>query len=224
MGSEMCIRDRPYIRPLSNIATVIYFKNFGKRYNNGEKSRERFSELAKLFDKSELAAELLAKRDARLVSLKMQLHEAYQGQALPTVEFVVPDSANPAKSGDFLLFGENSMPFYAAKALGLEVVSAQKNDQFGLAQLSSVQLNDLTQGRSMSVCRFYLSSYVTSSRALPSGSWGEQLGRDCVVDMDYQNAFGGVMSIQYLAESLVCLLYTSPSPRDLSTSRMPSSA
>ena len=28
----------------------------------------------------------------------------------------------------------------------------------------------------------------------------------------------------YFAASIVCLLYTSPSPRDLSTSRMPSSA
>ena len=28
----------------------------------------------------------------------------------------------------------------------------------------------------------------------------------------------------YIVRSLVCLLYTSPSPRDLSTSRMPSSA
>ena len=31
-------------------------------------------------------------------------------------------------------------------------------------------------------------------------------------------------SINELAESINCLLYTSPSPRDLSTSRMPSSA
>ena len=28
----------------------------------------------------------------------------------------------------------------------------------------------------------------------------------------------------YVTENMVCLLYTSPSPRDLSTSRMPSSA
>ena len=30
--------------------------------------------------------------------------------------------------------------------------------------------------------------------------------------------------IELIARSLACLLYTSPSPRDLSTSRMPSSA
>ena len=32
------------------------------------------------------------------------------------------------------------------------------------------------------------------------------------------------LSIQHTSASLICLLYTSPSPRDLSTSRMPSSA
>ena len=32
------------------------------------------------------------------------------------------------------------------------------------------------------------------------------------------------MSLREAAEALSCLLYTSPSPRDLSTSRMPSSA
>ena len=34
----------------------------------------------------------------------------------------------------------------------------------------------------------------------------------------------GTPQIDYLDPFLICLLYTSPSPRDLSTSRMPSSA
>ena len=33
-----------------------------------------------------------------------------------------------------------------------------------------------------------------------------------------------VLAIAEAAQNIVCLLYTSPSPRDLSTSRMPSSA
>ena len=36
--------------------------------------------------------------------------------------------------------------------------------------------------------------------------------------------YGDPVFVQRYAESLDCLLYTSPSPRDLSTSRMPSSA
>ena len=47
--------QRSLIKSLSNLGTVIYFKNFGKRYNNYQKSRERFLELAKLFDKTQLA-------------------------------------------------------------------------------------------------------------------------------------------------------------------------
>ena len=35
---------------------------------------------------------------------------------------------------------------------------------------------------------------------------------------------GVVISVDFFGQSSTCLLYTSPSPRDLSTSRMPSSA
>ena len=51
--------------------------------------------------------------------------------------------------------------------------------------------------------------------------------------MNCANAIGGDVDVAVLADSAgdiaaaaatVCLLYTSPSPRDLSTSRMPSSA
>ena len=38
------------------------------------------------------------------------------------------------------------------------------------------------------------------------------------------DAGDGTTTATVLAQSIVCLLYTSPSPRDLSTSRMPSSA
>ena len=192
--------QRPFIRPLSNIATVIYFKNFGKRYNNEEKSLERFTELAKLFDKSALAKEKLAERDARLAQLKNKLHDHFEGRDLPSVQFIVPDSTNAAKSDVSLVFGENSMPFYAAKALGLTVVGAQKNDQFGLAQLSADELNLLLEEAGSNVCQFYLSSYTGQDRKSRA-----KLKRDdrCKIEPNYQNAFGGVMSIVYLAESIV---------------------
>ena len=45
-------------------------------------------------------------------------------------------------------------------------------------------------------------------------------GREVIV-LEKENTFGSVTSSR---NSGVCLLYTSPSPRDLSTSRMPSSA
>ena len=188
--------QRPFIRPLSNIATVIYFKNFGKRYNNQEKSRDRFTELAKLFDKTELADKVLGLRQERLALLKKELHEYYADQALPAVQFVVPDASNAAKKGVSLVFGENSMPFYAAQALGLEVVGAKKNDQFGVAQLTTEQLTKLKTQNGQEICQVYLSSYV-------SGDLEDVSQTGCIITPNYQNAFGGVMSVLYLAESLV---------------------
>ena len=43
-----------------------------------------------------------------------------------------------------------------------------------------------------------------------------------IVTLD-RGSYGGGMN-PLSAEAMACLLYTSPSPRDLSTSRMPSSA
>ena len=42
----------------------------------------------------------------------------------------------------------------------------------------------------------------------------------CKIDVDQNRD----IAVQYGVRSIPCLLYTSPSPRDLSTSRMPSSA
>ena len=46
----------------------------------------------------------------------------------------------------------------------------------------------------------------------------------CIVVTGGEKAFAAGADIQAMAPYGFCLLYTSPSPRDLSTSRMPSSA
>ena len=51
----------------------------------------------------------------------------------------------------------------------------------------------------------------------------EQEGKDNLVDFSMQHWGNKVKIIQH-GHNNHCLLYTSPSPRDLSTSRMPSSA
>ena len=48
----------------------------------------------------------------------------------------------------------------------------------------------------------------------------EFLGGNCLAEVDVDGLPGQPLQLQYS----LCLLYTSPSPRDLSTSRMPSSA
>ena len=44
------------------------------------------------------------------------------------------------------------------------------------------------------------------------------------IDNKFYYALGGIKAVGYEAISNICLLYTSPSPRDRSLSRMPSSA
>ena len=63
------------------------------------------------------------------------------------------------------------------------------------------------------------------------GGTGDDDGDDDAHNMGMMSAFGHAMHDVWehipgheYAESIFCLLYTSPSPRDLSTSRMPSSA
>jgi len=190
--------QRSLLRPLSNIATVIYFKNFGKRYNNHEKSEARFLEMAKLFDKTDIANAKLIKRDERFAELKTQLEAVLSSNGLPTVQFIVPEGLGATKRNSVLVFGENSMPYYAAQELGLSVLSAVENDQFGTAKLDQKELSELFNNQSSSVCTFYLSSY-----AVDIDTNGEsRLNDGCSMELNYQNAFGGVMSVLYLAESI----------------------
>ena len=66
------------------------------------------------------------------------------------------------------------------------------------------------------------------TRTLDFGSEGAIKGVDTVWDAPgmfrIKIPFGGVTPVQMEVLAQLCLLYTSPSPRDLSTSRMPSSA
>ena len=58
----------------------------------------------------------------------------------------------------------------------------------------------------------YIKLQIAAGQANPSPPVGPALGQKGVNIMEFCKAFNA------------CLLYTSPSPRDLSTSRMPSSA
>ena len=198
--------QRSLLRPLSNIATVIYFKNFGARYNNFDKSRERFLELAKLFDKTELAKQKLTYLDAQLVDLKTSLLREFAKLkiASPAVQINVP-SSNDSKTW---LFGKNSMPYYAASALGLDIVSTQETNQYGVSMVDDAELTKIlapyqensSNQNNTYLCQLRLTSYAQEdfSKA-PSNTTSNT---NCVADLTYQNAFGGTMSVLYLAESI----------------------
>lgn len=190
--------QRSLLRPLSNIATVIYFKNFGKRYNNAEKSIARFQELAKLFDKTEQADRLLASREQAFASLNAKLKAAFVDRNQPLVQLMVPSNGP-----NVLVFGENSMPFYAARRMGLQVLAAAESDQFGTVQINqSTARAQLTNNQS--ACRLLFTSYAESK--LTPAELVQQDDHTCTKVLSYQNAFGGVMSLQYLSAAIVSAL------------------
>lgn len=213
--------QRPLIKSLSNIGTVIYFKNFGKRYNNYQKSRERFLELAKLFDKTNDAESRLLKLDDELASLKASL-QSHFNQELPSILFTVSDSDKKRNTSreqnhsstlprSTWAFGLNSMPYYAANELGLKVVDVGETDKFGVVRLESSALNkwrtvnnsdhaSSTASNNQRVCNLEFSSLVNNNSR--STSIDTPTASQCILDLSYQNGFGGTVSVLYLATAI----------------------
>ena len=68
----------------------------------------------------------------------------------------------------------------------------------------------------------YIKLQVPAGAASPSPPVGPALGQHGVNLMDFCNAFNS--KTNDLEKNVPCLLYTSPSPRDRISSRMPASA
>ncbi|GHA11247.1 hypothetical protein GCM10008090_21260 [Arenicella chitinivorans] len=198
--------QRALMRPLSNIAPVVYFKNFGKRYQHAEKSRARFLELAKLFDKTALAESLLQRAEQASAQLRASIDVSDRQLVL---RIVAPSERHAEQA---VLFGSNSMPYYAAELLGLSVVSAVENDQYGTHAVTWAQLAELESviqdsEQNIIICPIFLSSYA-SPVAVARSKFAPNSTRHAP---EYQNAFGGALSIYTLAEAFApivqaCLL------------------
>ena len=87
-----------------------------------------------------------------------------------------------------------------------------RRESWGPADLSSNPFEQIT--RQLSVL-YHENPMVSNSE---QDDISELIGRNGLVTM------AGLWPLMQRAQQLTCLLYTSPSPRDLSTSRMPSSA
>ena len=75
-----------------------------------------------------------------------------------------------------------------------------------------------------SICRVLRGSEALGSSICRVLRGSEALGGSFVRVLRVGEALGGAQCLRALSDRVGCLLYTSPSPRDLSTSRMPSSA
>ena len=70
-----------------------------------------------------------------------------------------------------------------------------------------------------------LFSYIEKKELLSNLKKEELILTNKIEDMDHKNSLLSTnLDLDYIETLISCLLYTSPSPRDLSTSRMPSSA
>ena len=114
---------------------------------------------------------------------------------------------------DFEIGSEKVTRLRAAKKVTREFIQSRSSDRIGLVAFAG---------------RPYLASPLTLSKSWLEGPYG--LGRVKIGLVENGTAIGSAIasSAQRLdksdAKSKVCLLYTSPSPRDQRGSRMPSSA
>ncbi len=182
--------QRDLLRPLANIAPVMYFNNFSRRYQNDEKADERFLILAKLFKKTAYAQQKLNNRDEKLHKIKKNI-DTYFDSNLPQLTIASIQKDKP------WVFLENSMPFAVSKQLGFSSHLSQKATKFGT---HSSSFKDLF---SQNGCVFFINNDTDNdlAKAIPNTP-------PCTVQLNKTNTYGGAMSRLYIAESILAGIET----------------
>ncbi|MBL4826392.1 MAG: ABC transporter substrate-binding protein [Spongiibacteraceae bacterium] len=181
-------------RPFSKIAEVMYYKNFSERYRgNGEKSRERFKQIAELFQKEKVAEQKLATMDTRIAQLRLQLQQHF-GNQLPKVTSIRFSSAEKC-----LVYGDNSLPLFALYLLGIESDFSIKKSQWGEKEIPINELDQIDEGYLVYFKPVNQSDQVFQSKdwlALPVVQQNNVLAASPVW------SYGGAMSVLYIAEAI----------------------
>lgn len=197
--------QKDFSRPFSLFTRVVYYKSFSDRYRtNGTKSRERFLQLAELFQKTELAEQKLAAMDARIAALKTHLQQHFAG-SLPKVTTVRFSSAKKA-----LVYGHNSLPEHALQQLGLQSEIEVGLSQWGEKEVSIGRLAQVQQG--------YLVVFKpveSLAEVLESPTWNQlpavKSGQVRFAEPAW--SYGGAMSVGYIAEVVAEALLAAPANR-----------
>jgi len=176
--------QRDLLRPLSNIAPVMYFNNFSRRNNNAEKADEHFLTLAKLFNKTEFATQKLAERDVQINLLKEKLSLNLTKKQLFTVASI--------KQNEVWAYSNNSLPEAVLMKLGLKPELDDKPTKLGTRKLKNKEINQL-QG-----CFIFINNTNIKHKAAEN--------HYCNYHAATTNTFGGAMSQLYLAESIAISL------------------
>ena len=177
--------QRDLLRPLSNIAPVMYFNNFSRRYQNEKKADERFLILAKLFQKTEFAKLKLDDRNKKISHIKAEINTLFNG-SLPTLTI----ASSQKKS--FWVFLENSIPFAVAKQLGFDSNFSEKVTKFGTHKINQEDIF------SQNGCVFLINNDK------PSSANKKVFARhSCSSTMENTNTYGGAMSQLYIASAIL---------------------
>ena len=173
--------QRDLLRPLSNIAPVMYFNNFSRRFDNALKADERFLILAKLFGKIEFAKQRLKYRDQQIEHIAASINEYFQGK-LPQVTIA------SVKKNSAWLFLNNSIPFSVVERLGFKLSPIQeKSSKLGTHKTSLDELSKLDG------CILLLNSEINSVTVK---------NPQCKHTLLTTNAYGGSFSQLHLASSI----------------------
>lgn len=186
-------KQRDLARAFSLFARVNYYNSFSPRYRtNGKKSRKRFLQIAELMQKVPLAEQKLAFMDRRILELKNQLQQKFDGD-LPKVT-----TCRFSARQKLLLYGHNSMPQYALQLLGIESEYEVEGSTWGEAEVSISKLSAIKEGYLMCFKPHDNDSIFNRSdwQSLPL------VKQQRFYYTDPAWSYGGAISVLYIAESV----------------------
>ncbi len=185
--------QRPLMRAMSNIAPLLYFNNFSRRYHNANKADERLITLATVFDKQEAAQRVLKERDHRIEQLKHQIKTLIPQAPQITVAVIENDDAA-------WVFGNNSMVEHVLNLLDLPLATETQPSKLGSHKLATQELLNRPG------CVLFMS--FDGFDAAQSPAWQQSVAHQngCLLAMPLTSLYGGSESLAHLAEAITEVL------------------
>ena len=192
--------DQAELAPvLERIAPIVHFKLFSLDHDNAEATRTSYLELARIFDREQLARERLAGLDAHLAELRGKVERHFDGDLPKVTAISLLDQARVR------VHGGNSTSQAALLALGLEPAFPQPATTWGFVQKRVEQLGAVEDGVILNI-----EPFPGADALFPSPLWKAmpfvRAGRFARVKPSW--TFGGAFSIGYLAEAFTEALLT----------------
>ncbi|HHY0411687.1 TPA: iron-siderophore ABC transporter substrate-binding protein [Vibrio parahaemolyticus] len=177
---------------LRQIAPVVYLPNFSQNEAAAQTAIKHFRTLGALFDKQELAEQKLAKLNDSFKQLRDKIRQHYSAPLdVLVMRFSTPNSV--------LLSTENSTTDYVVEQLGLTNPIKVSARAWGIKQDRINRLQNLEQSYVLYVQPFPQESKLNSSplwQAMPF------VKKQRVNSVRAVWAYGGAMSLQYMAEAI----------------------